>query len=203
MTIVIEGSDVTVEVDQDARSRMVSGAADMLGRRGLTAMTVRELARHAGAPLGSTYHYFPGGKAQLAAEAVRWADARTAGHLQSAAGAGPAALLDALLHAWRDTLVSSDFRCGCAVLAVAVQNATDDDDAAPRDAAVFAFSNWTTILAAALRDAGAGHPDAADTATLIVAAVEGAVAMSRAERSTDPLAAVGRRLHAMLAALRP
>lgn len=191
------------ESDHGARDRMVSGAADMLGRRGLSAMTVRELARHAGAPLGSTYHYFPGGKAQLAAEAVRWADDRTTAELHRVAAAGPAAMLDALLHSWRETLVGSDFQCGCAVLAVAVQNSTEDDDAAPRDAAVFAFSNWTTMLVRSLRAAGVGHPEAADTATLIVAAVEGAVAMSRAERSTDPLAAVGRRLHAMLAAHRP
>lgn len=188
--------------DHDARNRMVTGAADMLGRRGLSAMTVRELARHAGAPLGSTYHYCPGGKAQLAAEAVRWADARTTTELHRAAGAGPGAMLDALLRSWRESLVESDFQRGCTVLAVAVQNSTDDDDAAARDAAVFAFSNWTTILVRSLRDAGVANPEAADTATLIVAAVEGAVAMSRAERSTDPLAAVGRRLHAMLAALR-
>lgn len=191
-----------MEPDPDARHRMVSGAADMLGRHGLSAMTVRELARYTGAPLGSTYHYFPGGKAQLAAEAVRWADARTAGQLQRNAGAGPAAILDALLGIWREVLVDSDFQRGCAVMAVAVQNSTDDD-AAARDAAVFAFSNWTTIVVRALRDAGVEHPEATDTATLIVAAVEGAVAMSRAERSTDPLDAVGRRLHAMLAALRP
>lgn len=191
-----------VDSDRDARDRMVSGAADMLGRRGLSAMTVRELARHAGAPLGSTYHYFPGGKAQLAAEAVRWADAHTTEVLERAIAAGPAAMLDALLGTWRDALENSDFQRGCAVLAVAVQNSTDDDDAAPRDAAVFAFSNWTTILVRSLREAGLAHSEAADAATLIVAAVEGAVAMSRAERSTDPLAAVGRRLHAMLAALR-
>ena len=192
-----------VESDHDARNRMVSGAADMLGRRGLSAMTVRELARYTGAPLGSTYHYFPGGKAQLAAEAVRWADDHTAAQLQRAAGAGPAAMLDVLLRTWWETLVNSDFQLGCAVLAVAVQNSADDDDAAPRDAAVFAFSNWTTILVRSLRDAGVAHPEATDTATLMVAAVEGAVAMSRAERSAEPLAAVGRRLHAMLAALRP
>lgn len=191
------------ESDHDARNRMVSGAADMLGRRGLSAMSVRELARHTGAPLGSTYHYFPGGKAQLAAEAVRWADAHTATVLQRAAAAGPTAALEALLEIWRDALESSDFERGCAVLAVAVQNSTDDDDAAPRDAAVFAFSSWTTTLVSSLREAGVPHSEATDAATLIVAAVEGAVAMSRAERSTGPLTAVGRRLHAMLAALRP
>lgn len=202
MTIVIRNCEVTVEPGREVRDRMVSSAADMLGRRGLSAMSVRDLAKHAGAPLGSTYHYFPGGKAQVAAEAVRWADARTVDRLLSAEGTGPAAMLDALLGHWGDVLVNSDFQCGCAVLAVAVENPADDDDAAPRDAAVFAFSTWTSVLARSLRDDGVDHVLAGDTATLIVAAVEGAVAMSRAERGTDPLAAVGRRLHAMLAALR-
>lgn len=178
---------------------MVSGAADMLGRHGLNATTVRELAKHTGAPLGSTYHYFPGGKAQLAAEAVRWADEQTTAELAGAMAAGPAAILDAFLHMWRDTLVGSDFQRGCAVLAVAVQNSADDP--APRDAAVFAFSNWTTILAGSLREDGVAHGVATDTATLIVAAIEGAVAMSRAERAVDPLTAVGRALHAVLAGL--
>ncbi|ANE78003.1 hypothetical protein A7U43_00485 [Mycobacterium adipatum] len=189
-----------VESDRDTRQRMVAGAADMLGRAGFSALTVRELARHAAAPLGSTYHYFPGGKSQLAAEAIRWVDARMTAQLQDAAAGGAVALVDRLLNLWREALVDSDFQCGCAVLAVAVQ--VGEDDVAPRDAAVFAFSNWTSAVAGALRDDGARHADAADTAMLVVAAVEGAVAMCRAERSTDPLDAVGRRLHAMLAAFR-
>ncbi|MCF6386758.1 TetR family transcriptional regulator [Mycobacterium sp. MBM] len=188
--------------DSTARERMVGAAAEMLGRGGLGAMTVRELAGHARAPLGSTYHYFPGGKSQVAAEAVRWVDARMTARLQDAAERGSAAALENLVQYWRESLVDSDFAQGCAVLAVAVHAGADDDDAAPRDAAVFAFSRWTSVLAASLRDAGASHGHAADAALLIVAAVEGAVAMCRAERSTAPLDAVGRRLHAMVAELR-
>ena len=59
--------------DQPSRQQLVAGAADMIRRRGLNATSIREVAKHAGTPLGSTYHYFPGGKHQLAAEAVRYA----------------------------------------------------------------------------------------------------------------------------------
>jgi WD40 repeat protein len=55
----------------DPRQQMVIGAADMIRRRGLNATSVRELAKHTRAPLGSTYHYFPRGKQQLAAEVIR------------------------------------------------------------------------------------------------------------------------------------
>ncbi|MGK2870034.1 MAG: TetR/AcrR family transcriptional regulator [Mycobacterium sp.] len=187
--------------EQDARNRMVRGAAEMIGRRGLNATSVRDLARYAGAPLGSTYHYFPGGKAQLAAEAVRWADAQTTGVLSRSMGDGPVAVLRAFVDTWRKELSSSEFRCGCPVLAVAVEEELPGGDSSPRDAAVFAFSNWTATLARSLRDAGSAHGAAADTATLIVAAVEGAVAMSRAERSVQPLEVVGRQLEQVLAGL--
>ena len=49
----------------DTRRRMIAGAAEAIGTQGAAAMSLRDLAREAGVPLGSTYHHFPGGKAQL------------------------------------------------------------------------------------------------------------------------------------------
>jgi AcrR family transcriptional regulator len=37
---------------------------------GLKAASVREVAKHAKAPLGSTYHYFPNGKQEIINEAL-------------------------------------------------------------------------------------------------------------------------------------
>ncbi|MGW4713994.1 TetR/AcrR family transcriptional regulator [Nocardia sp. NPDC004260] len=168
-----------------ARDRMVAGAADMIRRRGLNATSVRELAKHAQAPLGSTYHYFPGGKAQLAAEAVRFADALAARKLAQGLPVGPVAGLRSFVDMWRKVLVDNDFQAGCPVLAVAIEDQGDDD--APQRAAAAAFENWTGLLTRSLRDHGASEADAEQTATLIVAALEGAVAICRVERSIRPL----------------
>ena len=100
----------------------MAGAADMMRRRGLNATSVRELAKHAQAPLGSTYHYFPGGKYQLAAEAVQWADDLTARALTKELRAGPLAGLRAFLQMWRKILTDSDFGAGCPVLAASVED---------------------------------------------------------------------------------
>ncbi|MEV6323170.1 TetR/AcrR family transcriptional regulator [Nocardia sp. NPDC051787] len=145
---------------------------------------MRELAKHAQAPLGSTYHYFPGGKSQLAAEAVRFAETLTVRKLADGLAAGPVAALRSFTDIWRKVLLDSDFRAGCPVLAVAIEDPVDDDR--PQRAAA-AFENWTTLLARSLRDHGADDVDAQQTATLIVAAVEGTVAMCRVERSTRAL----------------
>ncbi|WP_241474074.1 TetR/AcrR family transcriptional regulator [Mycolicibacterium neoaurum] len=179
----------------NSRDRLVAGAADLLARHGFGTMSMRELARHADAPLGSTYHYFPGGKPELTAEAVRWADRETGAVLRQGLVDGPVAGLRSFVHMWRRALVDSDFGRGCAVMAVAVHE--DPGDAA-RDAAVFAFSNWTTELCAVLRRSGISHEAAAELATLVIAAVEGAVAMCRAERSLQPLEVVAARLECLL-----
>ncbi|MGE2813718.1 TetR/AcrR family transcriptional regulator [Mycobacterium heidelbergense] len=170
----------------DARERMVVGAADMISRRGLNATSVRELAKHTSAPLGSTYHYFPGGKYDLAAEAVRWADDLTVRILTKELRAGPVAGLQEFLKMWRNVVLNSDFHAGCPVLAVSVEDLPDGHPA-PRDAAAAAFGRWTALLAESMREHGVNAPDAERIATLIVAAVEGTVAMCRAQRSIEPL----------------
>ncbi|MEY9212529.1 TetR/AcrR family transcriptional regulator [Thermobifida halotolerans] len=187
------------EESQGSRQRIVAGAADMIRRRGLAATSVRELAAHAGTPLGSTYHYFPGGKQQLAAEAVRFAADAVTAVLEKELRAGPVAGLRAFLAWWRRTLVDSDYRAGCPVLAVAVEEPPADGTPQALAAAAEAFAVWEDVLARALRAHGTDAAEAAQSATLVVAAVEGAVALCRARRDTAPLDAVAARLEALLA----
>lgn len=170
----------------NSRARMVAGAADMISRRGLNATSVRELAKHTQAPLGSTYHYFPGGKYDLATEAVRWTDDITTRILAEELNAGPLAGLKAFLALWRKVVLDSGFHAGCPVLAVSVED-LPDEQSAPREAAGAAFGNWTELLAQSMHQNGAGALDARRVAVLIVAAVEGTVAMCRAQRTIEPL----------------
>ncbi|MGW5150461.1 TetR/AcrR family transcriptional regulator [Rhodococcus koreensis] len=188
------------ETSPGARERMVAGAADMIRRRGLNATSMRELAKHAGTPFGSTYHYFPGGKSQLAVEAVQFADTLAARKLAKELVAGPVAGLRGFVDMWRAVLEDSEFRAGCPVLGVSVQEPADDD-ATPLQAAATAFGNWTALLTETLRAHGASATDAEHTATVIVAAIEGTVAMCRAERSTRPLDQATERLEFLIRAV--
>ena len=72
----------------DARQRVVMAAAEMLARHGLNATSIREMAKRAEAPLGSTYHHFPGGKQQVVVEAVKFAGARVSAGLDHYLKAG-------------------------------------------------------------------------------------------------------------------
>lgn len=177
----------------DSRQKLVVGAAEMIRRRGLNATSVRELAKHAHAPLGSTYHYFPGGKTQLATEAVIFAGDLTAAMLARELENGPVQGLRAFLMMWRKIVVDTDFRAGCPVLAVAIED-LPQGEGAPHQAAAAAFGRWTDLLTSSLREHGADPVDAERTATLIITAVEGSVAVCRTERSIRALDRISEKL---------
>ena len=182
-----------------SRERIVAGAADLISRRGLNAASIRNLAKHAKAPLGSTYHYFPEGKGQLATEAVRYADTAIVRILGKALEKGPVAGLRAFLTLWRGIVVDSEFRAGCPVLAVSVEEPPADEIPPALTAAAEAFDGWERLLADALRDHGVDPERASGLAALVVASVEGAIAMCRAKRGIQPLDRVAEQLEALIA----
>jgi TetR/AcrR family transcriptional regulator, lmrAB and yxaGH operons repressor len=166
----------------DTRRRMVVGAAKKIATDGVDAMSLRDLALEAGVPLGSTYHHFPGGKAQLVDEAVRLVGAQVTQLIEDARTQGTDTVLHVFADRWRRVLESSSYAAGCPVAAAAV--ATD-----PRHhhAAREVFADWHDALTAGLRDAGVPAARAPRLARTVVAATEGAVALARASGSPAPL----------------
>ena len=57
---------------------MIETAAVVMRERGVEATSFSEVLARSGAPRGSIYHHFPGGKAQLIEEATRYAGDFTA-----------------------------------------------------------------------------------------------------------------------------
>ena len=125
--------------------------------------------------------------------------------LRSKLRAGPAEGLRAFLDLWQGILTGSDYRIGCSDLAVCIDESTGDTTPAARAAASGVFTTWRSLLTETLHQHGADprHAEQLATliaATLIVAALEGAVAMSRAERDTHPLDDVTAQLEPLLRA---
>src|SRR4051812_13004310 len=200
MTSVIARGGVNMpKGGPQARQRIVAGAADMISRRGLNATSIREMAKHAEAPLGSTYHYFPEGKQQLATEAVRYAGETVARMLRKELQAGPVAGLRAFLALWRKVVIDTGFQAGCPVLAVSIEEPPPGEIPPALAAAAEVFEGWESLLAASLREHGAAPGQAEQLATLVVAAVEGTVAMCRAKRSIEPLDRTAEQLQALVA----
>jgi AcrR family transcriptional regulator len=172
---------------------MVVGAAKMISTGGVDAMSLRTLAEQEGVPLGSTYHHFPGGKAQLVDEAVSLVGARVTRMMEEAREQGAARVHRVFADNWRTGLERSDFRSGCAVLAAATAT-----DARHHLAARAVFEDWHRTLVGVLEDAGVPDRRAPGMARTIVATIEGAVALARAAGTADPLDEVVVELAAMI-----
>lgn len=174
------------------RDAMVDSAIALFRERGVAATSLRDVVAHSRAPRGSIYHHFPGGKDELASEATRRAGDFIARLVEELVGtADPVAAVDLLVDHWSGVLLGSDFAAGCPVAAAAL---APDDAAGARDAAGVAFGQWEGLLAQALRRRGTAPDEAADRAALVVSAIEGALLVSRARRTDEPLRAVGREL---------
>jgi AcrR family transcriptional regulator len=180
---------------------MVVSAALLIRERGARATAISDVLEHSGAPRGSAYHYFPGGRTQLLCEAVDFAGEYVAAVI---AGADDGLqLVDTLIDQYRRQLVDTDFRAGCPIVAVSVE-AGEQQDAermAPVVArAAAAFDRWNDLIAARLIADGIPRERASELAVLATTALEGAIVLARVRRDLMPLDVVHRQLRELLLA---
>ena len=117
----------------------------------------------------------------------------------AARGGDPIAALHAWLDHWRGALERSDFHAGSAVLAVAIE---PEEQTGARDGRRRGLRGLGGRVRRHAAGSGVKRKKAARLATLTVAAIEGAVAVSRARGDTVALDQVGRELEAAINAAR-
>jgi TetR/AcrR family transcriptional repressor of lmrAB and yxaGH operons len=174
-----------------ARHRMVHSAGVLVRERGVHGVGLREIVAHAGGPRGSLQRYFPGGKTQLVAEALDLAGADLESDTDAKLGEAQtlAEAIDAVIAPWRRLLLDSDFALGCPMAATVV-DASDNDQL--RERARTLLAQWQNSVRDALIRFGDPRSSAGDHASVLLAAIEGALILARAQRSTEPLDAVQR-----------
>ena len=187
----------------DTRTRMIETTARLLQHRGYHGASLNEILEACGAPRGSLYFHFPGGKEQLAIEATRAAvdEATQALAAMLAQSKTAAAGVRAYAEAAAQLMRESDYTFGCPVSPLILDASGGVAELAKlcRDA----FETWTGMIAAALTAAGLPKARAASLALLSVTAIEGALLAARAYRDIKPLMTVGAELEAVLTAALP
>jgi AcrR family transcriptional regulator len=175
---------------------MVRSAALLMRERGVDATSFSEVLALSGAPRGSIYHYFPGGKAQLVEEATRYAGDFIGNTLSGALKQDdPMEVVDAFAEFFRPVLYDSDYAAGCPIAASALEG---DRNPGARDAAGDAFRTLQHVLSESLRRNGVPKERARSLATVVFASLEGAIILARAERSAAPLDRVVTELQALI-----
>jgi AcrR family transcriptional regulator len=183
------------------RERMVRSAALLIRERGAHPTAIADVLEHSGAPRGSAYHYFPGGRTQLLCEAIDYAGEYIAGKIDK--GTTGLDVLDDLVADYRNQLIRTDYRAGCPVVAVTIEagDPAKQDQVTPViDRAAAAFARWTDLIAQRLAADGASAQRAEELAMLTTTAIEGAIVVARATRDVKPLDVVHNHLRALLLA---
>ncbi|MFI0538622.1 TetR/AcrR family transcriptional regulator [Streptomyces sp. RP5T] len=171
---------------KSTRQVMLDSTIGLLQRQSAGAVTLDAVLADSGAPRGSVYYHFPGGRNELITAAVELAGERMRETMERASdGAGPQEALAAFADFWKTRLASSEFRAGCPIVAAAV----DDEHLVPeaKEAVRGVFARWHDLLVDAFTRAGRTPARAESLATLGIAAVEGAVLMCRLQGSLRPL----------------
>lgn len=193
---------MTTAVDaRDTRDRILDATIRLLRRQGYTATGIKQIVAEGHAPLGSVYHYFPGGKEQIGAEALARSGEKIRRTIERA---GEAPDLPAAINAYftinAERLRDSDYERGCPIATVALETSSDIERI--RQVCEDVFHGWQVTLAQVFVDAGIIEADAASLATFVLSSYEGALTMSRALRDIQPMitsgAAVASVLHAHL-----
>lgn len=184
-----------------AEQRIVVAMGELLRRQGYAGTGIKQLAEASGAPVGSIYHHFPGGKSEIAARVLR------------TTGAAYIQLLPLLLDPYEDLVTgvsaffdtaademeSSGWMNLCPVGTVTGEVA--DTEPALRAVAAEVIDSWVADGTAYFVARGLTPADARSTTYALISALEGAFVLARGLRSAEPLRAAGRAMATAVAAL--
>jgi AcrR family transcriptional regulator len=162
-------------------------------------VTIDAVLARSGAPRGSVYYHFPDGRNQILTEALRYSGDSITAMIDDAAGRGARVLLAEFVGFWERLLTDGGFTAGCPVVAAAIGCSDDDGPKLSAEAGAI-LGRWCTALTRAFVNDGFEDADAASLAVTSIAALEGAIVLSRSTRNAGPLHQVGEQLEFLIKA---
>jgi TetR/AcrR family transcriptional regulator, lmrAB and yxaGH operons repressor len=181
-------------VAKSVREAMIEAAWLLIAERGLEGMATREVLARTGAPRGSVYHHFPGGRTELIEAAIDHSRLWMQKRIGAIEASSPEDVIAGYMDIWRRVVEGTDFRAGCATTGAV----TGGNEPTILERVVESFDATNQALAALFEQVGLEPDEAAERARLLIYAAEGAVILARARRSIEPLTFTARQLSARL-----
>ena len=186
-----------------AREDMLSAAIELFRSRGYDGVGVAELLQKSGAPRGSLYFHFPGGKEQIGAEVVERVGVTVAGRFRELAESDVdmQMFVERVFRTTAKECKERDYKASCPMAAIAAGVSSDNPklQAAIREA----FASWEREIGAAAERRGMTKKNAETFASSFLAAMEGAFVVSKAQGNSTAHISASRAMQALAAALMP
>ncbi len=180
---------------------MLAVAGELFRERGFDGVGVAELLNRSGAPRGSLYFHFPGGKEQIGAEVVARFGQHSAQRFRDLheSGVDLDRFIDIVFKTTAKESKERDYLASCPMAAIAACCGKEDVilAAATREA----FASWEREIATAARTRGMNAKNADIFANAFVAAMEGAYVIAKAQASTAAHVNASRAIKALASAL--
>ena len=174
------------------RDRIVNASTELFSRHGYAGTGIKAILAASEAPFGSLYHFFPGGKEALCAEAIR-AGGRTYRVLVEdffGEGVDVVAATRLFFEGAAAMIEATDYADACPIATVALEVSSVSEPM--REAAAEAFDSWLAVLRQRFGEAGIDADRASELAIELFCALEGAFLLSRATRDKTPILVAGR-----------
>ncbi|MGW7537422.1 TetR/AcrR family transcriptional regulator [Amycolatopsis sp. NPDC054798] len=173
------------------KDRILAAGAELFRQGGYAGTGMKQIVEKAGAPFGSVYHFFPGGKEQLGEEVVRTSGMQYGQLFEVFITPAPDLItgLETFFGAAVTTLLETDYVEGCPIATVALEVATTNEPL--RKATADVFEAWTKAGTKGFTAFGLPEEQARTLTLALVTSLEGAFVLCRSMRTTEPMAVAG------------
>ena len=184
----------------NSRDQFIETTCRLLEIQGYHATGLNQIIQESGAPKGSLYYHFPGGKEELAEEAIRRTGSLFAQIIQTnfREGIPLAEAVREFVLGIAGGVKSSNFSAGGPLTTIAMETATTNERL--NQACRQAFGQIQAAFSEKLTKAGIHSQQANQYSILITSAIEGGILLSRTNHDTKPLVEVAELLHLFLEA---
>ncbi len=181
-----------------SRKKLVEATAALLRKQGFHATGLAEIVLACGAPRGSVYFYFPGGKEELACAALEESGVMWRQLLDGVIAAAPdlGAAVERVCGVLAEALAASGWESGCPLATVALEASSHSEKV--RQTCASHYVAWEELIAARLERHGIPRTEAVRLGTFGLAAIEGALLLAKVKRDPAPLYATGSMLRELL-----
>ncbi len=175
---------------EETRARLVRATRELMEAHGYSGTGLNQVLAESGAPRGSLYFHFPGGKDELIGQALTEAGREVGELITDLTGTltgeeGVAVLVARLMEALGDRMEQSGYTKGCPLATVALEVSGSNEPL--RRTCADSYASWQRALSELLVQEGRDPGRADASAGSVLALLEGSLLLARVQRSRTPL----------------
>jgi len=182
----------------DTREKILITMARLIEKQGYHATGLNEIIRESGAPKGSVYYHFPGGKEQIGAEAILEAGKIISERLHAMleADADPVSAISSFILNMAKSMETAEYNSGSPLTTATIETSITSE--AMNNACRAAFDMILSAFREKFIASGIKQAKASELAMFVTTLIEGGILMSRTYHDAKPLRIAARQLKSLL-----